>query len=88
MWTRTAGSCIAIDLWALGCVLVYVEMKNRMWIAAWWFCILPVSDMSVWVMGYKANLMQLMLLAATKIVVEVQVHSSRVVGMQWRGEAW
>jgi hypothetical protein len=51
MWTRTAGSCIAIDMWALGCVLVYVEMESRMWIAAWWFCILPVSDKSVWVMG-------------------------------------
>jgi hypothetical protein len=32
--------------------------------------------------------MQLILLAATKIVVEVLVHSSRVMGMQWTGEVW
>jgi hypothetical protein len=57
VWSRIVGSCAAIDMWAMSCVLVYVELESKMWVAAWWFFIVPVSEMCVCVFWWWAGLM-------------------------------
>jgi hypothetical protein len=42
--SRAVGSCAAIDVWAMSCVFVYVEVESKMWVAVWWFFIVPVSN--------------------------------------------
>jgi hypothetical protein len=51
VWSRVVGSCAAVDVWAMSCVLVYVEVESKMWVAVWWFFIVPVSDLCVSLSG-------------------------------------
>jgi hypothetical protein len=85
MWTRVVGSCAAIDSWATACVLVYVELESEMWVAAWWFCILPVSGMGVFLSvecwAGEANVVQLVLLVVNMLVVDAW--SAGVRGSLW-----
>lgn len=45
--TRVVASCVGVNIWATGCVVVGLKIKSAMMIAVWWFFILPVSDMRV-----------------------------------------
>jgi hypothetical protein len=42
--TRVVASCVGVNIWATGCVVVGLKIKNAMMVAVWWFFILPVSD--------------------------------------------
>jgi hypothetical protein len=43
---RIAASCMAINVWAVACVIAFYCARTAMWIAGWWL-VMPVYNLHI-----------------------------------------